>query len=354
MISLALSLLLVQADFQAIPVRMSGGFIAAEVHTSDGSPHWFLVDSGSNASYVAKTLANDSEIKHGDMQIRLDVGKAQVFGAAEPIDAARIPVGVGGLKTEGVLGINVLRYLQLRIDYDEQTVLARFGPALPWAGPGHDTLIMNRDADNLYTLSGYLGGRAIRLCVDTGATALVLDPKKISMEALTKLTPTKINTFGGTLAADRFLIDRMKLGDVTSYWMIASKQPWSNADDGTIGTTLLGSSNVTIDFPGSCVYVGKSDPMSQAASRILGLPVQVEDTGLRFRDRVPESFRPWAKVKILAVRRTKPSDLVLALKDESAQGAKTIAEIFGEMRTPGLLTTERNGKRELVPITIED
>jgi predicted aspartyl protease len=354
MICLALALLIPQATFQPIDAQMSGLYIGTQILTSDGKRHLFLIDSGSNESYVLKTAVSERDRTRNSVEVRFDVGGTQVFGAVEPVDGSRIPVAIAGLKPEGVLGLNILKQVQLEIDYDAQTVRARYGPALNWAGPGYSTLILNKDADNLFTVTGQIGSRAVRLCVDTGATTLVLDSKKLSLKDFQKLPSTKIHTFEGSVEMDRYLIDTMKLGDKAVPWMIAYNHPWPDSDDGTIGSSILGGSKVVLDFPGSCVYVSKSDPIGDAASRVLGLPLKVENDELYFRDLVPDYLKPWAKAKVLALRRLKAADLLAALKGQAPTASETLLSIFTAMRSPGLLTTVRNGKTELVPLQIEE
>lgn len=354
MLSLPLALLVQTADFQPLDVVVSGAYIGARVRTTDGKEHLFLVDSGSNASYVSQSAVVEEDRRRGSSEIRISVGDAKVFGNAEPVDAKDIQAIVGGLPTEGVLGINILRQLQLEIDYDARSVRARYGSALSWAGPGYSPLLMDRDPDNLYTVTAQIGGKSVRLCLDTGASATVLDPKKVDLSGFDTLPPFKIRTFKGPIESPRYLIESMKVGDGTVPWMIAGAQPWKNADDGIISTAQLGSPRVVVDFPGGCVYVSKPDPMSEAAARILGLPVKVVGDGLSFRSDLTGYFKSSSGAKIVSFRGIKSESIVAALRGHGPHASRALVDAFVSMRAPGLVTTERGGQRQLVPVQVAD
>ncbi len=354
MISFALAVASSSSDFQPVETRMSGQFIAAQVHTADGKSHWFLVDSGSNESYVRRTVVSDSERKHDVAVVRLDIGPNRVFANAEPVDPAKISTSVPDLPTEGVLGLNLLKQIQLDVDYDAHAVKARFGGALSWAGQGFVPILLQRDADNLYTLTGKVGATAVRLCVDTGATALIFDSARVDLSRFQKLGASRFGTFGGPELSDRFLVDSLTLGERDYSWVIAFSRSWKSSDDGTIGTGELGGSHVILDFPGSCVYVAKPDQLSQAAARLLGIPVVVDANGLRFRDGLPSKFTSSSGAKIVAIRGMRADSFVSALKGSGPDARKTLLEAFASMRTMGLVTTERDGQRQLVPMMVED
>lgn len=354
MVTLALAFALGSPDFQLLEAKMSGHFIAVEVHTSNGKPHMFLLDSGSNESYVSNEIASDSERKHDEAVVRLDIGGAQVIANAEPVDPKKIPVAIPGLPTEGVIGMNLLRQVQLDIDYSAKTVKARFGDALSWAGAGFTPVLMSKDPDSLFTIPAQIGDRHLRLCVDTGATAMVLDSRRVDLKDYDKLPSTKLHTFNGQAETNRFLIDSMKLGEQVAPWMIAYSHPWPTSDDGTIGTAQLGSSRVVLDFPGACIYLERPDQMSEAAERILGIPVRVDASGLRFKDNLPSGFKSASGAKIVAVRWLKSDIFLSALQGKSPDSRKTLVEAFKAMRELGLVTTEHDGQKELVPMQVRD
>jgi|GEM_PF-5486357 len=354
-ISLTLAVLLNQAAaFQPIVTKMSGCYIAAEVHTKDGKSHMLLLDSGSNESYVSDSIVSDEERKHGEAVIRLDVGPTQMFAVAQPVPDAKIEASIEGLPTEGVLGINLLKQMQLEIDYDAQIVSARYGGALSWAGKDYSPILMERDPDNLYTVAGQVGEVFVRLCVDTGASAMVLDSGRVKLEGFQKLSSAKLRTFSGAPESSRFLLDSVKLGDQSFPWMVAYSQIWNSSDDGTIGTDQFGSPRIILDFPGSCLYLAKSNPVSEAAQRVLGLPVQIDGNALRFRDNLPERFRSSSGAKIVAIRSMSADTIVAALEGKGPEAAKTLASVFSQIRELGLVTTERDGQRTLVPIQVQD
>lgn len=354
MLSILLGFAAAQAEFQPVSAEVKDNYVVFQLHTSDGKDHPFLVDSGANASYVLKSAISDHDKPRRETEVRLDFGKTQIFGNAQPVDPKNIPATVGRMKIEGILGINILRQIQLEIDYDARTVSARYGRPLSSPGPEYWALLMDRDADGLFTLRSQFRGKSLRICLDTGATALVFDPKKVDFTAMTNLSDSKLSTISGQIDTQRYLVESLSFGDHTADWMIACKHKLEDTDDGTIGASLLGGSKIVIDFPGSCVYVSATDPIGQAASRILGFPVEAAGNGIRFREKVPDYFKPYATLPILAVRRTKAPDLVSALKSHDAAAIEKLVKTYSEMRSWGLITTERNGKPELLPLQVAD
>ncbi|HTQ09458.1 MAG TPA: aspartyl protease family protein [Fimbriimonadaceae bacterium] len=353
--SLALVLALrQQTGFYPLTIKMSGPYIAAEVHTKDGKSHLFLVDSGSNESYVFDSAVSDGERRQGQAEIRLDVGPTQVFALAEPAPAAKIATSIAGLDTEGVLGLNLLKQIQLDVDYDADTVSARYGGPLSSPGAGFSPLLMGKDTDGLYTVAGQIGSAHVRLCVDTGASATVLDSSRVDLSAYQVLPSAKLRTFDGGSDAKRYLLDSVKLGDRVYPWMVAYSRPWKTSEEGAIGVDQLGSGHLILDFPGACVYLAASDPVSDSARRVLGLPVRVEGDSLWFGDNLPDRFKSSAGAKIVAIRSTKVADVVAALKGSGSKDAKTLADVYTSIREMGLITTERDGQRQLVPLQIGD
>lgn len=355
MIALALALLSLPADFQPISVKMSGFYVAANVRTSDGKGHLFLVDSGSNESYVSRKALSERDQTRDRTEVRLDIGPTQVSATAFSVPSDQIPASVGGLPIEGVLGINLLKQIQLEIDYDGQTVRARYGSPLPGA-PGYTPFLMDRDAAHLFFVSAEFGGKNVRLCVDTGATALVLDSGKVILDGLQALPSSKMHTFGGTSESRRYLIDSVKLAGREMPWIVVHAQPWKepDPDDGAIGTAQFGGSKVVVDFPGSCLYVAEPDAASDAASRILGMPVKIEADNLKFRENLTGIFRSSAGARIVALRSFKAESILGALKAHGPDARKTLVDAFTSMRAPGLVTTERDGQRQLLPVQVDD
>lgn len=355
MLALAIALFIRPADFQPISATISGLYVAAEVHTSDGKDHLFLVDSGSNESYVSRKALSKRDQTRDRTEVRLDIGPTQVSATAFAVTPDQIPASIGGLSVEGVLGLNLLKQVQLEIDYDVQTVRARYGSPLPGV-PGYAPFLMDRDAAHLFAVSAEFAGKVVRLCVDTGATALVLDSGKLALDGLQSLPSSKIHTFGGASESQRYLIDSVKLAGREIPWMVAHAQHWreNDPDDGAIGTAQFGGSKVVVDFPGSCLYVAEPDSASDAASRILGIPVRIEAGNLKFRENLTGIFRSSSGAKIVALRNFKAESILAALKTRGAEARKTLVDAFTAMRAPGLVTTERDGQRQLLPVQVDD
>jgi predicted aspartyl protease len=345
-------------EFSRLPARMAGLYLVADLRTRDGKTHPFLIDTGATRSYASAAIMSTEDQKRKTATLRFNLGNAEVLVEAVPIEPQNLPHSAELTKVEGIIGLDVLGRLQLDIDYASGTIQARRGGS--WVRPQQDMdrVGLNADAHGLYTVQADIGGKQIPLCLDTGATALLLDTKRVDVTSLPKLPPSKIRTFEGLIETERRLIETMTIGTRPVHWMIASTQSWSGVGDGVIGTAMLGSKRIILDFPGRALYLAKrsqEQEMDASAERVLGLPVQIRSGGLWFRDDVPLFLKRWSRARIVALRRMKAEDVVAALRKEPANATEMIIAAFKAMRSPGLVTIAlANGEKEISPLRIED
>jgi predicted aspartyl protease len=351
----ALATLASGPQFGPIDASLHGAYVFANVLTLDNKAHHFLVDSGSTTTFVSKAILTPAEQKRKNYPLRWNIGQSSLSVNADLMEAKDLPI-VDGTAVEGIIGVDALTAIQLEIDYSARTVQARFGAALA-AVPGTERVALRPDSEGLWTVDGSIGDQRLTLCVDTGATTLVLDKSKMQLAGMHMLPASKIHTFDGLVETDRRLVESMRVGPIDLYWMVACTQPWSDADDGVVGTCVF-SSKVVLDLRGRALYYSPltaDDRIGRALERILGLPVRPDGGGISFRDSVPPLFGHWAGAKLLRAHGIAPGQLLAAVRREQPKALETILDAFRVMREDGLITTTLpNGTTELAPMKIED
>jgi hypothetical protein len=340
-----------EPQFERLPSHFAQPYVTVDVLTADNKTHPFLLDTGAVDSYVLDTAAGANGKR---VAIRLGTKKTAINGEARVADASRIPPKIGSQPVEGILGLDVIKNLQIAIDYSAETVDVRLAMSPAPAPENSYSVPLTRDTDRLYTIPVSIGPKWANLALDTGASTLLLNFKKLQLpESQAKLPTSRVRTFDGPVESERRLLPSFSIGHSSLGFVVASASPWANSDDGTIGTSGLGSSRVMLDFPGRTLYFGIESPEAQiagAASRILGVPVRLANGVLVFGG-LANRLGSLAGAEIVAVGQVKGADLLAAIRDGDAEGA---AAAFRAIRQPGMLTIRRAGKIELLPLQIED
>jgi predicted aspartyl protease len=256
------------ADFVEINGHFERPYFLVNVLAKGPKPLSFVLDTGwKGRSVISKAVANQLGFKgkSAHCQLLLEDGSKLDFDA----DLSDNLTTVNSRRTDGTVGLELLRKHQLLLDYQNGTVWCRSNPttltynnaalalaiALEPAGLPHVAEVpLKVGRDGSYTTEVDVGTHHTRGIIDTGATAIYVDPKFIDDWGLPKLVDIHVDTPFGTESDGVFMAPNLKVAGFPHYWPVLRSSPNEPETGITIGASYLPSRQVVIDFPGKFLY----------------------------------------------------------------------------------------------------
>ena len=265
--------LLLAATIATIPFRWTPGQIEIQVSVNGGAPAWFILDSGSEASFLDTEFAK-----------RLRIKSKYVRFTAGPVTLDDIHVTVRpftnfkqqGRAIEGVLGYEAFERYVVTVDF-KQNELTLADPKT-YSAPQAATAIPISFAGRLPVVDGRLAFGdaapiAARLMIDTGAQApIVLRQPFTAASDLAKYkteSTTSPSFASGTVAMIKLPLRQLSIGPFV-FNMLTARAYATNSGaggytetDGLIGNEVLRNFRVTFDYSRSRILLEPSGTMGQ-------------------------------------------------------------------------------------------
>ncbi len=261
------------------------GHIVITAAIQGHTPLQFLVDTGASASFLDEKTAATLAIKTSDAYTTGNgIGKDLLLSAVtNPVrvslpglDLASVSFRLVstsswdrpiGLHIDGILGTDVLQHYVLRIDYRRRTI--------EWIDPAHLDASRAGDPIPLQFQHALLlvGATLNRFNVASHPTSLILDTGSNESVTLSRnfLQANPELHFsrgvasyslggGGALSETLSRCASIQLGDLVIrnplvHLVTQNQGLWTNGWAGSIGNDILQHFDVTIDFPGSMLYL---------------------------------------------------------------------------------------------------
>jgi predicted aspartyl protease len=251
----------------AIPVRVVGDYLVADLSIDGRPPVSFLVDTGAFYCSIDPELARELDcakecdiVVHGwagELETTLVRAKSLRAGPLVVEGPLFAVVDRGGSFAEdvegaprirGILGLEVLKPFVVSFDFREPslTIAGSFHPK-----EGARVYPLREDGDGRYLASVTLGGERIWLLLDTGANdSIAIDP---NIARKVHVDPDKGPEFEGTAVGGRVTtraigtIETQVSGRSVRTPIYVSSQ--LAGLDGRMGSAFLRHFRVTLDFP---------------------------------------------------------------------------------------------------------
>lgn len=258
---------------QTIPLRIYRNFLVVAEGQFAGVPEMqnFVLDTGTAPSVVNARTATELGLATRP-SMNTTVGKIVPAQAATireirlgPVLSVSLPVRVEdlsrlereiGIPIAGIIGLDVLSKSSFRLDYDKREI--EFG-----GGISHQGIPVHVDARSGTAVAEVrLGGRAVRLLVDTGANRIVLLGGNFADVGWLMLRNT--SPWGANFAVQDIPIQVFSPPDVVlggrhfhtdrGYFIPGSADP---AFDGLLGVTALGFRALSYDQVSGTIFLHK-------------------------------------------------------------------------------------------------
>ena len=359
----------------AIPFELVNNHIYVDGKI-DGKPAHFLLDTGGGnllTPDAARRFGLQGEGKlamSGSGEERVDValahaGEVRIGAAAlsKPVfyvlDLGQL-AAVEGVNLDGLVGYEMFRRFDVRIDYAQRTVtLSEPGKLAPPAGA---TVLPFTLDEHTPIVTGTLDGVPLRMTVDTGSrSALTLDSPFVREHDLVKRYRADVDSVvgwgvGGAARGNAARFGSLQLGDLTidgiaGELFTGNKGAFANPElDGNLGGGVLRRFTVAFDYQAKKMYLapnadyGKPDTFDRSGLWLLadGDALKVADVaagsaaarGVQVGDRIVTFDGEPVATHALALWRQRLR--------ESPQGTRVALGI------------ERQGKRETLMLTLAD
>jgi len=217
-----------------------------------------LIDTGSIPSMVDRRVAKKLGLNVRESEIVAFGEKSRVLKTVlpsirlGPLHADAVTAGVGDLSflhgVDAIIGLDVLARSSFSIDYETREVV--FGPLT-----AHGPTVRLEVTPPVLTVQLPLGGRPVRLLVDTGSRRLVLFERRMRdrLAHLPVHGEKLLYHISGTSRLDRVSLPPLDVGGTTferleGFMSDAPVDDYPSGIDGVLGVRVLASKCADFDF----------------------------------------------------------------------------------------------------------
>ena len=245
-----------------LPFTLRQGYlIVVEGSLGSLSGRRLVIDTGTTSTVlncsVARQLGLGGQESHltllnGDERARTSVLSSLTLG---PIVAKSVPAFVAdlsfltkqlGMHIDGIVGLDVLKSSNFRIDYDAREIV--FGPVQP-----SPASVPFESEPPLVTVTTEIEGHPVRLLVDTGASGLLLfrgDQRWMERQAIVREHAS--SNIAGMFTRDEVQFSEVRLGRLrmrsqTAY-LVRARKASAPEFEGLLGVGTMGLKEITFDF----------------------------------------------------------------------------------------------------------
>ncbi len=358
----------VAAGFTEIPCSFIGTTPVVTVFSQDGAKHRFTIDTGAVHSYMRSDMAASLNFGRTDalpLCLYLPEHKWIHFKAEVDRNLAVLASPSADFPVDGILGMNALACLQLKIDYRQRKMWGRvsataFDTSAAGAALGltvATTLVaipMMKQDSGRYAVSASFGETTLPMEVDTGANVLGLGPKSIAKLTLNRVGGGEVLVENGTKLLSRYLAGDSNIGDVKFLWPVVHEGLDDSTEIGGFGPSILPHQVVIIDYPDRKLFTLKpteSELVEQALGQLISgvARIQGDSVLLDMPDIVGTSKALLMKIQ----NRTTASvlsDLRLWSKGVADARVRLLA-LYRQLGSPGgSITIIQDGMTKIIPI----
>ncbi|MDR3691543.1 MAG: hypothetical protein P4L46_19340 [Fimbriimonas sp.] len=356
-------------EFRELPCEFIGTTPIVTVFAQNGEKHRFLVDSGALQSYVkpsvAESLNNGLDVSF-PMALQLTDHRWLHFKVGVDRNVAVLSGADPTFPADGILGMNALACLQLKLDYRHRKAWTRLsakplvsaevskalGASTKPSDVGSlDTIEMKRQESGRYAISVTLAAKTALVEIDTGANVIGLSPQAIVRLGLTRVGEGSVLVEHGTRSLSMFYAPSAEIGGIPLFWPVVREGVTQDPEVGGIGPSVLPHQEAVIDYPGRTFYTLKpsaDEKVEQAASQLLSGVVRLEgkEVVLDVPDIVGKARAVLVKIQDEPVDSVVKEIRMLVMGDEKVR--PRLLGVFKRLNTNGHIVIRQNGVERTV------
>jgi len=348
--------------------HLDGDFIGTTpvvtAFAQNGEKHRFLVDTGALHSYIRPSVAealNGGQDIPFPMALQVADHKWLHFKVEVDRNVAVLATPDPDFPVDGILGMNAIACMQLKIDYVHRKLWARLAKkpldasqAATELGIGKSTVgkdpvksvAMKRQASGRYAIEAILDGKVSLVEVDTGANVIGLSPSAISKLGMDHVGEGSVLVEAGTKSLATYLARSAKVDDISLIWPVIHQGQTQDQDVGGFGPSVFPHQAVIIDYPGSRLFTltpTEDELVEQAVGQLISGVVRLEgkETVLDLPEIVGKSRAVLVKIQDQPVNLVIQEIRSLSKGDLNAR-ARLIA-LYKQLNTNGHISIRQNG-----------
>jgi hypothetical protein len=363
----------VDADaFVEVPCEFMGSTPVVTVFSQDGEKHRFTIDTGAVRSYMQVNLVrslNAGGTGPVPLCFYLPNDKWIHFKGEFDPSIAVLAYPNPDFPVDGILGMNAISCLQLKVDYRARKLWARIsskpleakeslselGVITASKAPSQlVTIPMRRLDSGRYAVDVVVGSNTLPVEIDTGASVLGLPPGLLAALHLERVGDAQVLVQNGPKQLSKYLAPDARIGGIKLLWPIIHEGADARAEVGGLGPSVLPHSQVLIDYPGLrllTIQPTDDESVAQAAGQIIAGAVKLEHNEVVMD--MPDVFGPSKAVLTKVQDRPVASFLSdLRLLNKGDAGARMrLLELYKSVIGPkGHITIRQNGAETTVEI----
>lgn len=354
--------------FTEVPCDFIGTTPVVAVYSQDGQKHRFTIDTGALHSYMRPGMAQALSSGREDplpLCLYLPPDRWIHFKAEVNRSIAVLANPGPDFPADGILGMNALACVQMKIDYKHRKLWVRASPqpmdtksvsAELGASPNAQvaSIPLTRQDSGRYTVDVSLGGKSLPLEFDTGANVLGVAPSSLSDLKIDKVGGGQVLVENGNKLLAKYLATDAKVGDIKLLWAGVREGADPRAEVGGLGPSILPHQQVLVDYPGKCVYTLKpteDELVEQALGQFVSGVARLQAGGVALD--MPDVFGASKAVLTKIQDRTTTSvvaDLRLLAKGDMAAQSRLLSLYKAVSASGGHISILQDGKDSTIEI----
>ena len=349
--------------FEEVPCEFFGTTPIVTVLAQNGERHKFSVDSGALGSFIRPSIAE-----------RLNYGTNAPFPMVLQCGRhiwVHFRVGVNpriailssensGFPADGILGMNAIACMQLKIDYRKRKLWIRTNssplesPLVQKELPSSTyavTIPMTRQESGRYSIDTEVNGHPLPLEVDTGASIMGLGGRDATTLNLESVGTGDVLVEGGTRKLKRYLASSANLAGISFPWPIIHEAEMAESDIGGFGPSVLPHQTVIIDYPGLNLYTLRpniDELVIQALGQLISGAVIFDNNGVLLD--MPEVVGK-SRAILTKIQNEPVGSVITTLRSWIAgqpEAKSKLMNLYRKLNSGGHLTIIQNGQTKLI------
>ena len=353
-------------EFEEIPCEFFGTTPIVTVIAQNGERHKFSLDTGALSTYIRPAIAaklNGGQLFPFPMVLQCGSHTWVHFRVGVSQSIAILRSDNLGFPADGILGMNAVACMQLKIDYQRRKLWARISSKpleksliereLTSSTPSVSIPITKQDSGR-YSIETQINGHALPLELDTGASIMGLNRHDAASLNLESVGSGAVLVEGGARTLKRYLATSVNLMALQFPWPIIHEADTSDSDIGGFGPSVLPHQTVIIDYPGLKLHtlIPTTDEwVTQALGQMISGTVAIDNNGvvLDMPDVVGKTRAMLTKVQAEPV-----ASVIATLRSwisGNAAAKSKLLELYRQLNTKGRLTIVQGGETKLIEIS---
>ena len=347
-----------------IPCTFLSSTPVISLFSQDGKKHTFTIDTGALETYVRPEVAESLNQGSDDpFPMALQVGDKRWLHVKVQVDRHIKILSVSGpdFPVEGIMGMNAVAAMQLKIDYRHHKIWARIGTELPQPnlfkyefGPSAkvESLPIEHLASGRCAIHAQIDQHDVLLELDTGADLLGISTQTAKELKLRKVGEGDVLVQAGAHRMSLFLPKEFAIGPHSLLFPIVHEGLSQDSGLGGIGPSRLPGHVVVLDYPALRLYTAiatEDERVEQALGQLISGTVAFEKDEVILD--MPSILGP-GRVVLLKINEHSVYEVLKLLRKlvKNPQIENQVTDLFQDLNRHGTLTIRQAGSIKTVQI----